>query len=95
MRLLRVIRETSPESGGPIEAMLRSSEALIRLGHEVEVVSLESAEAAASRGFPFPVTALGSGIGKYGYNPRLKPWIKEKREDSMQSFFMDFGTIPQ
>jgi glycosyltransferase involved in cell wall biosynthesis len=77
MRLLRVIRQTNPESGGPIEGLLRSSEALIRHGHEVEVVSLESADEAASRGFPFHVTGLGRGIGKYGYNPRLTPWIKE------------------
>jgi glycosyltransferase involved in cell wall biosynthesis len=77
MRLLRVIRQTNPESGGPIEGLLRSSEALIRLGHEVEVVSLESADEAASRRFPFPVTGLGRGIGKYGYNPRLTSWIKK------------------
>ncbi len=77
MRLLRVIRRTNPESGGPIEGLLRSSEALIRLGHEVEVVSLESADEAASRGFLFPVTGLGRGIGKYGYNPRLTSWIKK------------------
>ncbi len=77
MRLLRVIRQTNPESGGPIEGLLRSSEALIRHGHEVEVVSLESADEAASRGFPFHVTGLGRGIGKYGYNPRLTLWIKK------------------
>ena len=77
MKLLRVIRQTNPESGGPIEGLLRSSEALIRHGHEIEVVSLESAEEAASRDFPFHVTGLGRGIGKYGYNPRLTPWVKE------------------
>ena len=77
MRLLRVIRQTNPESGGPIEGLLRSSEALIRLGHEVEIVSLESADEAASRGFSFQVTGLGRGIGKYGYNSKLSSWIKE------------------
>lgn len=77
MRLLRVIRRTNPESGGPVEGLLRSSEALLRLGHEVEIVSLESEEEAASRGFPFQVTGLGRGIGKYGYNSKLTPWIKE------------------
>ncbi|WP_348260936.1 glycosyltransferase [Telmatobacter sp. DSM 110680] len=77
MRLLRVIRQTNPESGGPIEGLLRSSEVLIRNGHEVEVVSLESADEAESRGFSFPVTGLGRGIGKYGYNPKLIPWVKE------------------
>ena len=77
MRLLRVIRDTRSESGGPVEALLRSSEALIRRGIAVEVVSLDAPEEAASRGFSFPVTGLGRGVGRYGYNPRLTPWIKE------------------
>jgi len=77
MRLLRVIRSTGPESGGPIEALLRSSEILLRDGHEVEVASLESEAEAAKRNFPFPIVALGSGIGRYAYNPRLTSWIKE------------------
>jgi glycosyltransferase involved in cell wall biosynthesis len=77
MRLLRVIRDTRPESGGPVEGLLRSSEVLIRNGHEVEVVSLDSEEEAASRNLPFPVIGLGRGIGKYGYNLKLTHWIKE------------------
>ena len=77
MRLLRVIRNTNPESGGPIERLLSSSEALLRDGHEVEVVSLESEEDVAKRQFPFRVTALGRGLGKYGYNPRLAPWVRQ------------------
>lgn len=77
MRLLRVIRTTDPESGGPIEALVRTSEILIRKGHEVEVVSLEPADDAARRALPFPVTALGTGYGRYGYNSRLAPWIKQ------------------
>ena len=77
MRLLRVIRSTGPESGGPIEGLLRNSEKLLRDGHEVEVVSLESEADAAKRNFPFPLVALGGGIGRYSYNPRLTPWIRE------------------
>ena len=75
MRLLRVIRSTDPESGGPIEALTRTSEILIREGHDVEVVSLESEDVAARRMLPFPVIGLGRGLGKYGYNFRLAPWI--------------------
>ena len=43
----------------------------------MEVVSLESAEEIAQRSFPFQVTGLGRGKGKYGYNPRLAPWVNE------------------
>ncbi|SRR6266568_4464665 len=85
MRLLRIIRSTDPESGGPIEALLRSSEVLLRAGHEIEVVSLESEEDVAGRSFPFPVIGLGRGIGRYSYNSRLAPWIREnaKRFDAV------------
>jgi glycosyltransferase involved in cell wall biosynthesis len=77
MRLLRVIRSTNAESGGPIEGLLRSSEFLIHEGHEVEVVSLEDKEEVASRSFPFPLIALGRGVGRYGYNRRLAGWIRD------------------
>lgn len=77
MRLLHVIRGTDPESGGPIEALLRISEVLMRDGHEVEVVSLEAAEDAHARNFPFAVAGLGEGTRRYHYNARLAPWLRE------------------
>src|ERR1700689_224304 len=77
IRMLHVIHFTNPESGGPIEAVLRFSEVLVREGHEVEVVSLESAEDIARHSFPCKVTGLGRGRAKYGYNPRLAPWVNE------------------
>jgi glycosyltransferase involved in cell wall biosynthesis len=80
IRVLQVIRSTDPESGGPVEALLRTSEVLVREGHAVEVVSLESEEDAASRGFPFPVVGLGSGTTRYGYNPRLGQWIRRNAD---------------
>lgn len=76
IRVLHVIRTTEPESGGPLEALLRISELLVRYGHDVEVVCLDSAEDIAQRSFSFPVAALGRGVGKYGYNPRLAPWVR-------------------
>ena len=80
MKVLQVIRSTDPESGGPIEALLRTSEVLLRDGHEITVVCLEPEEVAASRSLPFPVVALGPGIGRYGYNSRLAPWIRRNAE---------------
>ncbi len=74
-RMLHVIRGMRPESGGPLEGVLRISEVLQRDGHETEIVSIESEEEVARRWFPCPVTALGAGIGRYGYNPRLVPWL--------------------
>jgi glycosyltransferase involved in cell wall biosynthesis len=77
MKVLQVIRSTDAKSGGPIEALVRTSEVLLREGHQVEVVSLESEKDAASRRYPFPVVALGSGTKRYGYNPLFTPWIRQ------------------
>jgi glycosyltransferase involved in cell wall biosynthesis len=77
MRLLHIICSTDQESGGPIEALLRSSEVLLAEGHEITVASLESQDEVAKRSFPFKLIALGRGIGRYRYNQRLAPWIRE------------------
>ena len=80
-KVLQVIHSTDPESGGPIEAVRRISEVLIKEGHQVEVACLETNEEASSRSFPFPVVGLGKGRGKFGYNPTLTKWIKENSQD--------------
>ena len=77
MKLLHVISATDPESGGPIEALLRISEVLLRDGHQVAVVSLEDEAEVAGRKFPFPIAGLGRGTRRYRYNPRLAPWLRQ------------------
>lgn len=77
MKLLHVIAGSDQESGGPIEALLRISEVLVRDGHQVAVVTLEDEGEVAGRKFPFPIAALGHGTRPYRYNPRLKPWLEE------------------
>ncbi|HEY2470447.1 MAG TPA: glycosyltransferase [Terracidiphilus sp.] len=77
MKLLHIISLTDSESGGPIEALLRISEVLIRDGHQVAVASLEDEEEVARRKFPFPIAGLGRGTKPYSYNPHLAPWLRE------------------
>jgi glycosyltransferase involved in cell wall biosynthesis len=77
MRLLHVISLTDPQTGGPIEALLRISEVMIRDGHEISVVSLEDEVEAASRNFPFPTIGLGHGTRKYSYNAHLSSWLRK------------------
>ncbi len=76
MKLLHVIAGSDSESGGPIEALLRISEVLIRDGHQVSVISLEDESEAARRKFSFPIIGLGYGSRPYRFNPRLAPWLK-------------------
>lgn len=81
MKLLHVIAGTDPESGGPIEAVLRISEVLIHDGHQVAVLSLEDELEIAKRKFPFPIAGLGHGTRPYRYNGLLMPWLKENAEN--------------
>jgi glycosyltransferase involved in cell wall biosynthesis len=77
MNLLHVIAGSDPGSGGPIEALLRISEVLIRDGHHIEVLSLEPKAEAEKRSFPFPVVGIGHGTRPYRYNAQLTPWLNQ------------------
>lgn len=80
MRILRLIHTLNPAVGGPIESVRQSSAALRASGHEVEVVTLDSAGANWLTNIPFPVHALGPA-GGYGYSSQLIDWIRQHRTD--------------
>jgi glycosyltransferase involved in cell wall biosynthesis len=77
MKLLHVIADSDQESGGPIEALVRISEVLVRKGHEVAVVTLEDETEANQRKFPFPIIGLGRGTRPYKYNRHIAPWLEK------------------
>ncbi len=77
MRILHVICTTAAESGGPVEALLRISEVLVREGHQVQVVSLEHSGEIATPSFPISMTGVGRGLGKYRFNPSLTHWLNQ------------------
>jgi glycosyltransferase involved in cell wall biosynthesis len=81
MKILRSTHTVNPARGGPIESIRQSSAALVRRGHEVEIVSLDSPDDPWVREAPAPVHALGPGLGSYGYSARFSRWIKEHRAD--------------
>lgn len=80
MRILRIIASVNPKAGGPIEGMRLSANALAPMGVESEVVSLDAPEVAEAAAFPYKVTALGPGIGKVRYTPKLPAWIYQNRD---------------
>jgi len=80
MKLLHVISSTESESGGPIEAVQRITEVLLRDGHDIQVLSLESGKEIASRHFHFPLLGLGPSIGRFRYTSSLKPWMRRNAE---------------
>ncbi|RZL88615.1 MAG: glycosyltransferase [Variovorax sp.] len=76
MRLLHLIPSVDPRGGGPIEGVRRIHDALAAMGHEGELVSLDSPDAPWVTDFSGRVTALGPSIAPYGYTARLVPWLK-------------------
>lgn len=81
MRILRSIHTLNPAIGGPIESVRQSSIILGRLGHDVEIITLDSPDDPWLRNIPFAVHALGPGRGSYGYSPRFVPWIKSRSRE--------------
>ena len=79
MKILRSTHTVNPARGGPIESIRQSSAALVRRGHEVEIVSLDAPDAPWVRESVVPIHALGPGLGSYGYAPGFATWIKERR----------------
>jgi len=61
-------------TGGVVRAVLLMSEALVRLGNEVEIATLDSAPSPATS---LPQHPLGQGGKGYGYSSRLLPWLRE------------------
>jgi glycosyltransferase involved in cell wall biosynthesis len=79
MKILRSSHTVNPAGGGPIESIKQSSAALLRRGHEVEIISLDAPDDPWVRDAPVPVHAMGPGRSSYGYAPRFASWIKEHR----------------
>ena len=79
MRILRSTHTVNPALGGPIESIRQSSAALVRRGHEVEIISLDAPDDPWVQESATPVHALGPGLGSYGYASRFSDWIRERR----------------
>lgn len=81
MKLLQVMPTLDPVWGGPMEGVLQSSLACVRLGHQVEVLTLDAPDAPFLVGYPLPVHALGPGKSGYLYTPRYVPWLRAHAAD--------------
>ncbi|RWX76938.1 glycosyltransferase [Neorhizobium lilium] len=75
MKILCIIADTDPKSGGPVEGWRLNAEILTGMGHVVEFATLDDPNAPHVAAFPFPVHACGPGLGRYGYTSRLRHWI--------------------
>lgn len=91
MKILHVIQSVNPETGGPIEALVRSDATWRRYGHRREIVSLDLPDDPWTQTCPIITHALGSAfvrrwtphlpLLRYGFAPRLIPWLRRHASD--------------
>lgn len=78
MRLLHVLPTLDPANGGPAQAVRQSALALMRLGHAVEIATLDGPDAPFLVDTPARVTPLGAGRGNYGFAPQASIWLRQQ-----------------
>ncbi|WP_233800125.1 glycosyltransferase [Paraburkholderia sp. HP33-1] len=85
MKILHLLPSVDPRGGGPVEGVHRSSIAMQKAGHDIEVATCDDPGDGYLATFPFRVHALGPSRGHYGYCKRLVPWLaaNAKRFDAV------------
>jgi glycosyltransferase involved in cell wall biosynthesis len=78
MNLLHLVPTVDPRAGGPIAGVRESGLAMTALGHQIEVASLDPADAPYARSFPLMLHALGPGRGHYGYSAGYLAWLRNE-----------------
>jgi glycosyltransferase involved in cell wall biosynthesis len=81
MKCLHIIRSLDPRLGGPNEALRQLARAMIAIGHQIEVATLDAPGESWVRAFGAPAHGLGPGAGFYGYSSRFVPWLRQHAAD--------------
>ncbi len=76
LRLLHVIHDLAPSSGGPQENLLQLAQGYREVGVEVEVLSLDAPDAPYLGRYPFRVHALGPVSSSFGYSRKASSWLR-------------------
>lgn len=76
LRILHVLRSLDPRSGGPVEGVRQLTRRNLRIGHSIELLTLDAPDAPWLRQMEVPVHAVGPSWKVYGYTPRLVPWLR-------------------
>jgi glycosyltransferase involved in cell wall biosynthesis len=77
IRHLHLLPSLDPANGGTTEGVRQLSDAAVRLGHIVEIATLDGPGSAWGNECSYPVHNLGPGqFGKYAYSPRLRHWLR-------------------
>lgn len=77
LRLLNVTASINPAAGGVSESILRLSKAVMNLGHEVEIVSVDAPESAWKESLQVPVHMKGPPRGPLEYSGDFNQWLAQ------------------
>jgi glycosyltransferase involved in cell wall biosynthesis len=77
MKLLHIVPTINPDTGGVVEGMKQMATATMKMGHVVEVVTLDSADESWLQNLPFLIHPLGPSKFGYRYSPNLVPWLRK------------------
>ena len=78
MNILQVIPTLNPAAGGPVEGLIQQGIEMIRHGHCVQTVCLDSPGLQVDKRLASTaVYMLGPSYLGYAYSPRLEPWLRE------------------
>jgi hypothetical protein len=79
LRILHIIATLAPEAGGPTESV-RILLDYGSPGSQSEVVTLDDPASTYLANFAFPIHALGPISTTFGFNSKLRPWLRANRD---------------
>jgi glycosyltransferase involved in cell wall biosynthesis len=77
LKLLNVTASIDPAAGGVSESILRMSKAVMKLGHEVEIVSVDAPDSAWRDQLQIPIHMQGPPRGPLEYSSDFKQWLMQ------------------
>lgn len=86
MRVLRIIADSNPASGGPIEGARRFGAVWAAHGHRQDMLTLDAPGETWLTDYPGEIIALGTPrtrnpLSKYRYAPRMVSWLRAHARD--------------
>jgi glycosyltransferase involved in cell wall biosynthesis len=75
MRVLHVIHDLSPASGGPQENLLQLAAGYEQVGISMEVLTLDPPDASYLSRYPFPVYPVGPSKSSFGFSSKAAGWL--------------------
>ncbi len=81
-KILRIITTLNPEYGGPINAIIHNSRALIKKGIKVDILTCDNKNTRYVKNKNITIHNMGpSLLGRYGFSFKLFFWLKKNREN--------------